>query len=52
MLYIVIPKRKRNNEDTIENKQIFKIAKAVLAAALLAKTDDGNNPIIPIPFTY
>ena len=52
MLYIIILKRKRNDEDTIENKRIFKMAKAALAAALLTKTDDGNNPIIPTPFTY
>ena len=52
MLYIVISKRKRNNENIIENKRIFKMVKAALAAVLLTKTDDENNPIIPILFTY
>ena len=52
MLYIIILKRKRNDENTIENKRIFKMAKVVLTAALFTKTDNGNNPIIPTPSTY
>ena len=52
MLYIAILKRKRNDENTIKNKRIFKIVKAVLVTVLLAKIDDGNNLIIPTLFTY
>ena len=53
MLYIVILKRKRDDdENIIENERIFKIVKAVLTIILLTRIDDGNNLTIPTPFTY